>query len=236
MNCKRRATAGSLDLESGIWFSRDATHIPAPHSDAIIPHWRTLQVRKRERRLWHRIGLLFVEGSATLLRLIATIDVNPESWPRTTTGGLIMHARVKRHVLVMALLTGLFALRVAGQAVQFWMPRSFLPAFDAFQGSNLGYSTLLLIQLLILSLMLRTCLRVGTGISVPNRRFGHGLAWFGGIYMAGSLARIVIGTLVPSAAAWFSAWIPAIFHLVLAGFVLTIAHFHLRYSQRADQQ
>jgi len=84
-----------------------------------------------------------------------------------------MHARVKRHVLVMALLTGLFALRVAGQAVQFWMPRSFLPAFDAFQGSNLGYSTLLLIQLLILSLMLRTCLRVGTGISVPNRRFGR---------------------------------------------------------------
>jgi len=115
-----------------------------------------------------------------------------------------MHTRVKRHVFVMALLTGLFALRVAGQAVQFWMPRSFLPAFDAFQGSNLGYSTLLLIQLLILALMLRTCLRVGTGISVPNRRFGHGLAWFGGIYMAGSLARIVIGTLVPSAAAWFS--------------------------------
>jgi hypothetical protein len=134
-----------------------------------------------------------------------------------------------RHLALMALLTGLFALRVAGQAVQFWMPQAFLPAFAAFQGSNLSYPTLLLAQLLILALMLRTCLRIGSGRSMPDRRVGHGLAWFGGIYMAGSVARIAVGIAVPSAPAWFSTWIPAFFHLVLAGFVLTAAHYHLRH-------
>jgi len=144
--------------------------------------------------------------------------------------------RWNRHVVVMALLTGLFGLRVAGQAVQFWMPQSFLPAFESFQGSTLPYSTLLLTQLLILGLMLRTCLRIGCGISVPDRRLGRGLAWFGGLYMAGSVARIAVGLAIASAPAWFSTWIPAFFHLVLAGFVLSAAHFHLRDSRPADRR
>lgn len=147
-----------------------------------------------------------------------------------------MHTQLRRHVLVMALLTGLFGLRIAGQAVQFWAPQSFLPAFDAFQGSSLSYSTLLLTQLLILALMLRTCLRIGTGISVPDHRLGRGLAWFGGIYMVGSVARIVVGIAAPSAPAWFSTWIPAFFHLVLAGFVLTAALYHLRHSRLPDRR
>lgn len=147
-----------------------------------------------------------------------------------------MHTQLSRHVLVMALLTGLFGLRVAGQAAQFWMPQSFLPAFDSFQGSSLPYSTLLLIQLVILGLMVRTCLRIGGGISVPDRRFGRGLAWFGGLYMAGSVARIVVGIVVLSAPAWFSTWIPAFLHLVLAGFVLTAAHYHLRHARPEEQR
>jgi hypothetical protein len=135
----------------------------------------------------------------------------------------------------MALLTGLFGLRVAGQAVQFWMPQTFIPSFASFQGSSLPYSTLLLIQLLILGLMVRTCLRIGGGISVPDRRLGRGLAWFGGLYMAGSVARIAAGLAIPSAPAWFSTWIPAFFHLVLAGFVLAAAHFHLRHAGPAGR-
>lgn len=146
-----------------------------------------------------------------------------------------MHSQLSSHVLVMALLTGLFGLRVAGQAVQLWMPQSFLPAFDAFQGSKLSYSTLLLTQLLILALMLRTCLRIGIGISIPDRRLGRVLAWFGGVYMVGSIARIAIGIAVPFAPAWFSTWIPAFFHLVIAGFVLTAAHYHLRHFRPADR-
>ena len=145
-----------------------------------------------------------------------------------------MQSGSRQYVLSMALLTGLFGLRVAGQAIQYWMPQSLLAPFDAFQGSSLGYSTLLLSQLLILALMLRTCLRIGSGISVPNHRLGRGLAWFGGIYMVGSIIRIAIGIAVPSAHAWFSTWIPAFFHLVLAGFVLATAGFHLRRPRTAE--
>lgn len=147
-----------------------------------------------------------------------------------------MQMKRNRYVLVMALLAGLFSLRIAGQALQFWMPQGFLPSFDSFQGSNLPYSTLLLIQLLILGLMLRTCWRIHRGITVPDHRLGRGLAWAGGIYMAGSIMRVAVGLLAPSAPAWFSTWIPAFFHLVLAGFVLTAAHFHLRHSAGAGRR
>jgi hypothetical protein len=133
----------------------------------------------------------------------------------------------------MTSLTALFALRVAGQAVQLWIPQPYLPAFDEFQGSNLGYPTLLTAQLLILVLMLGACLRVGFGLSVPNAGLGRGLAWLGGLYMAGSVARIVVGLALPAAPAWFWAWIPGFFHLVLAGFVLTLAHYHARPSRQS---
>lgn len=181
-----------------------------------------------------RLGYFFY-GKAALPGLTRLQNTPPgRNLAANHMGGGIMRAAWKAHFLVMAVLTGLFSLRVAGQAVQFLMPLPFLPDFDSFQGGSLRYSTLLVIQLLILGLMVRTCWRVARGITVPDRRLGRGLAWFGGIYMAGSLARLVVGIAVPSAPAWFSAWIPAFFHLVLAGFALTAAHFHLRLSRTPE--
>lgn len=142
-----------------------------------------------------------------------------------------MVERRNRYVLVLVILTALFALRVGGQALQVVAPQSFLPRFDAFQGSRLGYPVLLTSQLLILALMLRICVRAADANSVPNRRLGRWLAWLGGLYMLGSAVRIAIGLTVASAPAWFSTWIPAVFHLVLAGFVLTVASYHLRLPQ-----
>jgi hypothetical protein len=138
------------------------------------------------------------------------------------------------HVVAMVVLAGLFSLRIAGQAVQYWAPQVFLPDFGAFQGSSLPYVVLLAFQLIILGLMVRTLLRVHHGNSVPNRRIGRYLAWFGGIYMAGSILRIAVGLAIPSAPAWFSTWIPALFHLVLAGFVIAAANFHLRHARAAN--
>lgn len=145
-----------------------------------------------------------------------------------------MRMASRPHFAILAVLTGLFAARVAGQAIQHWAPQAWLPGFDDFQGSSLGYSTLLIIQLLILGLMLRTCWRVGRGITRPSRRLGRGLAWFGGIYMAGSVVRILVGMTVANAHPWFSTWIPALFHLVLAGFVIAAATFHLRGPRQQD--
>ncbi|MGH6609347.1 MAG: hypothetical protein ACRECQ_03735 [Burkholderiaceae bacterium] len=122
-----------------------------------------------------------------------------------------------------------------GQAQQRWMPQTFLPPFDAFQGSTLPYWLLLSAQLVILVVMATFAWRAQTGSLMPSRRAGQVLAWLGGIYMAVSLGRIAVGLTIASAPAWFTAWISAIFHLLLAAYVLTLARYHLRLS-RAEAQ
>ena len=121
------------------------------------------------------------------------------------------------------LLTFLFSLRVAGQAIQRWAPQPWLPPFDAFQGSNLPYAVLLGSQVAILAAMAFCNLRRPAG--------GRVLFWFGVIYMTGSLARIAVGLAVPDAHPWFRAWISAVFHIVLAAYLLLLsapARFHSR--------
>jgi hypothetical protein len=124
-------------------------------------------------------------------------------------------------------LTSLFAVRVLGQFVQRWMPQPFLPPFEAFQGSRLPYWLLLSFQLLILAVMTRVAWRVQTDRLVPRRRVGRWLAGAGVVYMATALGRIAVGLAVLDAHAWFKAWIPAFFHVVLAGFVLVLSFYHL---------
>jgi hypothetical protein len=134
-----------------------------------------------------------------------------------------------RHVALLWLLTAFFATRVAGQAIQLWLPQPFLPAFDAFQGSDLPYSILLSTQLLILAAMARTAWKAQAGDLRPAPRAVAVISWLGAIYMVGSLARIAVGLAVPDSPSWFRAWVPAGFHVVLAGFVLTLAlHFRAR--------
>lgn len=130
----------------------------------------------------------------------------------------------------------LFALRVVGQAVQRWQPQAYLPRFEEFQGSGIPYPALLAIQLTILVVMGRICWRVQSGTMAPRFRAGAFLRAFGGVYLAGSLARIAIGLLVPEAPRWFTAGIPAFFHLVLATFVLVVAHCHLRGAKLTHTQ
>lgn len=128
-----------------------------------------------------------------------------------------------RYAALLWTLTVLFALRVLGQAVQHWRPQPFLPPFDAFQGSSLGYPWLLTAQVIILALMILTCRRVNAGARYPSKRGARFLAWFGGIYLAVSVSRLVVGLLLPDVPHWFRAWIPALFHLVLASFVMVLA-------------
>jgi len=129
--------------------------------------------------------------------------------------------------LVGWVLTLLFTLRIAGQALQSWSPQAFLPSADNFQGSALPYGLLLTVQLLILVVMVRTNVRIRSGVLVPRRRLGAWLASAGTLYMAIALGRIAVGLLVPDAHVWFRTWIPAFFHVVLAGYVLMAACYHL---------
>jgi hypothetical protein len=132
------------------------------------------------------------------------------------------------YAALLWLLTLAFALRVFGQALQRWAPQPFLPPFDAFQGSNLPYWLLLSVQLVILVVMTVVCRRVQTGSLAPSARAGTLLMWAGWTYMIVSAGRIVVGVSWPAAPAWFSTWIPAVFHVVLAAYVLTLAYYHRR--------
>jgi hypothetical protein len=128
--------------------------------------------------------------------------------------------------VLLWLLAALFALRVLGQAVQRWWPQSLLPDFDAFQGSRLPYGFLLTVQLVILAVMIGVSWRVHRRTLPTSTRAARLLLWFGSVYMTGSLARIAFGLAAESAPAWFRAWIPASFHVVLAAYVLALAYYH----------
>ncbi len=127
------------------------------------------------------------------------------------------------------LLSLLFALRVLGQAIQFWTTVPWLPEFESFQGSGLPYWSLLPAQVLILTFVARHSWRLQRGMVEPRRDRGGVLLWLGGMYLAGSLGRMVVG-LVPGAPEWFRAWIPGAFHVVLAGYVVTLGAYHLGLS------
>jgi hypothetical protein len=133
---------------------------------------------------------------------------------------------------ILWLLTVLFAVRVAGQAIQAWWPQPFLPPFRNFQGSHLAYPLLLTAQLLILAVMLRSSWKVQRGTWAPSARAAAALFWCGVLYMTASLARLAIGLGVAAAPPWFRAWISGVFHLVLAGFVLTLAASYRRGSRK----
>ena len=136
-------------------------------------------------------------------------------------------ARRSVYCLLLGLQTLLFAMRVAGQAIQRWMPQPGLPPFEAFQGSALPYGVLLVAQLSILAVMVFYTMRIARCRLAPSHRAGVVLAWLGGIYMAIALTRVAIGLWVPDVASWFTVWIPALLHVVLASCVLTFAYYHV---------
>jgi hypothetical protein len=143
----------------------------------------------------------------------------------TQTAGDARGAR-RVYAIALAALTLLFSLRVSGQAVQRWVPQSYLPSFDAFQGSDLPYAVLFATQLVILALMVNAAYGVASGRAKLTARTTRVLWWAGAVYLAGSIGRIVVGVAYARAPAWFTTWIPAFFHVVLAAFVLTLAAAH----------
>ena len=137
------------------------------------------------------------------------------------------------HGYALVLCTTLFVTRVAGQAIQFARPLQSLPPFDAWQGSSASYPLLLAAQGVIVIFMARITWQVFQLTLQARRRVGWWLAAFGTIYATGSVVRLMVGVLVDDAPAWFSAWIPGVFHLVLAAFVLILSHFHIAGATRA---
>ncbi len=124
------------------------------------------------------------------------------------------------------LLTGLFAVRVAAQPLSLIWHR--LPAFGAWHSSTLPYGWLVFFQILILIAMIGIAFRFSRGRVRASRPIGMALLSFGGLYMGAMLARLVLGATWMRGDAWFDRPLPAIFHLVLASFVIVVGWYHCR--------
>ena len=131
----------------------------------------------------------------------------------------------QRYLPWMLALAALFVLRVLAQAVQWAGPVPFLPPFDAWQGSGLSYPALLASQLFIVALLARALLVVRSQSISPASWKHRACFILGGAYFAAMALRLFTGLTFLSHVEWFSQSLPALFHLVLAVFVLLFGHY-----------
>ena len=127
-----------------------------------------------------------------------------------------------------------FAARVAGQAIQRWWAVGFLPEQDAWQGSSLPFPALFAAQLVILVIIAVVTIRMHRGGSVLGSRWVAPAFAFGVLYFAVMVVRLVLGLVGDAgllgqesfaAGRWFTAYLPTVFHLVLATEVMLLARY-----------
>lgn len=123
-------------------------------------------------------------------------------------------------------LTLLFAFRVAVQLLQSLFSFEALPPFEAWHGGVLPYWLLLSAQLGLLGLMLWTVGRVAADAVAATRGKATVLLAFGSLYLATMTVRLVAGQSFLAESAWFAASLPALFHIVLALFLILLGHHH----------
>lgn len=95
----------------------------------------------------------------------------------------------------------------------------------------LPYPILLPSQIVIIGLLLwivRDFVR-GCGYFVkPKARAGRILRWLSVVYFASMVLRYAITMWLSPELRWFTGTIPIWFHMVLASFLFTYSHYHLR--------
>ena len=148
-----------------------------------------------------------------------------------------MAAIHSRYLPWMLALTALFVLRVLAQAVQWMGPVPFLPSFDAWQGSAMPYPLLLTTQVAIIALLARVLFLVRVD-AVRPASWKHNACptpcfILGGAYFAVMAIRLVAGLTFLTDVEWFARSLPALFHVVLATFVLLLGHYLYRVGKRA---
>jgi lysylphosphatidylglycerol synthetase-like protein (DUF2156 family) len=125
-------------------------------------------------------------------------------------------------VPLLWILLSLFALRVLGQLLVVAGAAPFLPPMEDWQSGLLPYPLLLASQILILALLGAVCVQFTRGAGYFVERH----AWLGTpLWIAGWAYAIAMG--VRYALLRRDA-IPVVFHIVLASFLIFIAHHHRR--------
>jgi hypothetical protein len=139
---------------------------------------------------------------------------------------------VRAHAAVLGGLAGLFLLRVLGQALVAFGGVGFLPPMPEWHSGLVPYPLLLPAQLGILGLLgwiVADLTRRRGAFAVPRPRLGRALGWFGALYAAAMLVRYAVTMALHPERRWLgTGTIPIVFHWVLAGCCLTLAHYHAR--------
>lgn len=130
----------------------------------------------------------------------------------------------------LALFTGLFALRVAGQLVVVLAEPRWLPSMDCWH--LIPYRLLLPIQLAFLAVMCWICIGLLADdgfVAEPHRGFGLFLVGLSIVYASSMVIRYAVRMRRRPAERWFGGAIPIVFHIVLAAFLLTYGTFLASY-------
>ena len=131
------------------------------------------------------------------------------------------------YALLLWALLGLFVLRVVGQVVVAIAHPGWLPPMREWYSGLLPYGLLLPIQVIFIVAMTRMALDVAraAGWAVPRPGLGAVLVWLSFVYAAGMVVRLFVWLRRPPERR--RAWIPIIFHLVLAAFLFVFGSWHL---------
>ena len=127
------------------------------------------------------------------------------------------------------LLLLLFVLRVLGQVVVALRHPRWLPEMKQWYSGLIPYPVLLPIQLVFIVVMARIALDVGRGdglFAEAGPGWGRGIVAFGLVYAASMGVRYARWRRTPPAER--RAWIPIIFHVVLAAFLVVWGGWLLR--------
>lgn len=137
---------------------------------------------------------------------------------------------MRTHGRWLWLFAALFALRVAAQPLALVVEAPWLPRFESWHGGALPYSALLASQIVILAWLVLTARRVSAGMSAPSRKFGKLLLGAAGLYGGAMVLRLVLGATLLRDDRWFASPLPALFHLVLAGYLFVLGRVHYRHG------
>ena len=131
------------------------------------------------------------------------------------------------HGKILALLTFLFLLRVAGQALVEIIPVDWLPGSEAWASGLLPYPALLAAQIVMLMVLAKIVKDVNreSGLFAERWRWSGFLIGVSKIYAAGMALRYVLTMIFFPDMRWFGGVIPISFHFVLAAFLYTWGRF-----------
>src|SRR4030095_12776038 len=133
------------------------------------------------------------------------------------------------HGVFLAFLTLLFRLRLAGQALVYFLGVGWLPAMEHWQSGLIPYQTLLVIQIVMLVAMIKisTDIRHNTGYFAKLRpHWSRHLVGFSFLYVAAMALRYILTMIFRPEIRWFCDTIPIFFHFVLAGFIFVLGRYH----------